>query len=299
MEIFKKKILLEDFIDRSNNSPVWGVMPKDKSIYLNIMLTQTMDNMGIFADIEYSAKTDTSLVANYDILITKLRDLGISNSDFNFMGGGIYTTDPYSLTNKEILRIPQKPLSDYSNYPAINSLNFKITGYTDSKLEDLRSYDAKIPFKIGFDIERADYYNYVDSLVQGVSRIHSMGEPRIYVFDTPSDSTLGTPSQVNGLQYIEYTGQTREVILNDINSTIPITQFNYGCEGINMLNSSLSAITKEEYLFGIIFPPEVKSEVFIERGITSVMDKHLRLSEIKALNELSRYGNGFYKLNKQ
>ena len=66
-----------------------------------------------------------------------------------------------------------------------------------------------------------------------------------------------------------------------------------------MSNSSLSAITKEEYLFGIIFPPEVKSEVFIERGITSVMDKHLRLSEIKNLNELSRYGNGFYKLNKQ
>jgi hypothetical protein len=29
------------------------------------------------------------------------------------------------------------------------------------------------------------------------------------------------------------------------------------------------------------------------------MDKHLRLSEIKDLNKLSRYGNGFYKLNKQ
>lgn len=297
MEIVKKTILLEDFIDRSYNSPVWGIMPKNKSIYLNIMLSQTMDNMGIFADIEYSAKTESSSIPDYKILKDKLFNLNITN--FNFYTGNTYTTDPYSLTNKEILRIPQKPLSGYTNYPAINSLNFKITGYTDSKLEDLRSYDAKIPFKVGFDIERADYYNYVNLAISGVSRIHSMGEPRIYVFDTPTGSTLGTTNQINGLQYIEYTGQTRQVILNDINSRIPITQFNYVCEGINMSNSSLSAITKEEYLFGIIFPPEVKSEVFIERGITSVMDKHLRLSEIKDLNELSRYGNGFYKLNKQ
>ena len=300
MEIVRKKILLEDLIDRTYNSPVWGVIPselKDKFIYLNIMLTQSMDNMGIFADIEYFPKSNITSVPDYGILKEKLAVLRIDG--FNFMTGGTYTTNPFSLTNKEILRIPQIPLSGYSNYPGPNSLYFKITGYTDSKIEDLRSYDAKIPFKIGFDIEKSIYYNYVNLAISGVSRIHSMAEPRIYVFDTPTGSTLGTPNQVNGLQYIEYTGKTRQVILNGINSTIPITQFNYGCEGVNMLNSSLSAITKEEYLFGIIFPPEVKSEVFIERGITSVMDKHLRLSEIKDLNELSRYGNGLYKLNKQ
>ena len=296
MEVFKKKILLEDSIDRTYNSKTWGKLTAD-TFYVKVMLTQSMDNMGIFADIEYSAKTNSSSIPDYKILKDKLFNLNIT--EFNFYTGGTYTTNPYSLTNKEILRIPQVPLSGYTNYPTINSLNFKITGYTDSKLEDLRSYDAKIPFKVGFDIERANYYNYVNALVQGVSRIYSIADPRIYVFDTPTGSTLGTTNQINGLQYIEYTGQTRQVILNGINSTIPITQFNYVCEGINMSNSSLSAITKEEYLFGIIFPPEVKSEVFIERGITSVMDKHLRLSEVKNLNELSRYGNGFYKLNKQ
>lgn len=297
MQILRKKILLEDLIDRTYKSENYGIIPKDKFIYLNIMLNQSMDNMGIFTDIEYFPKTDTTSIPNYDILKQKLTDLKIDG--FNFTTGATYTTNPYSLTYKEILRIPKIPLSGYTNYPTNNSLYFKITGYTDSKIEDLRSYDASTPFKIGFDIEKSDYYNYVNSLVKGVSRIHSMAEPRIYVFDTPTGSTLGTTNQINGLQYIEYTGQTRKVILNGINNTIPITQFNYVCEGINMLNSSLSAITKEEYLFGIIFPPEVKSEVFIERGITSVMDKHLRLSEIKNLNGLSRYGNGLYTLNKQ
>jgi hypothetical protein len=61
----------------------------------------------------------------------------------------------------------------------------------------------------------------------------------------------------------------------------------------------LSALTKEEYLFGIISPPEVQSDVFIDRGATSVLDMHLRLSEIGNISELTRYGNGFYKLNKQ
>lgn len=295
MEIVRKKILLEDSIDRTYNSPNWGNLTAD-TFYINIMLTQTMDNMGIFTDIEFFPKSNITSIPDYTILKDKLYN---SNIQFNFMTGGTYTTNPYSLSNNEILRIPNKEISNYYNYPVPNSLNSKISGYTDSKLEDLRSYDVKSPFKISFDIERANYYNYVNALVKGVSRIYSMAEPKIYVFDTPTGSTLGTSNQVNGLQYIEYTGQTRQVILNGVKNVIPTTQFNYVCEGINMLNSSLSAITKEEYLFGIIFPPEVKSEVFIERGITSVMDKHLRLSEIKNLNELSRYGNGLYKLNKQ
>lgn len=295
MEILRKKILLEDSVDRTADSKTWGIMTAD-TFYLNVMLTQSMDNMGIFADIDFvSGSTNPLSAPDYTILDDKLRALNLS---FPFMIGKTATINPYKLTNSEmaILRIPNKDVTTYYN---LNSLNFKITGYTDSKIEDLRSYKASNPFQTGFDMERADYYNYVNKLVKGVSRIYSMAEPRIYVFDTPTGATLGQPSQVNGLQYIEYTGKTRQVISNNIISFIPLTQFSYVCEGINMTNSSLSALTKEEYLFGAIFPPEVKSEVFIERGITSVMDKHLRLSEVKNLNELARYGNGLYILNKQ
>jgi hypothetical protein len=38
----------------------------------------------------------------------------------------------------------------------------------------------------------------------------------------------------------------------------------------------------------------VENQVFIE-GVVSIMDMHLRLSEIKDLGQLSRYGNGFIK----
>jgi hypothetical protein len=43
----------------------------------------------------------------------------------------------------------------------------------------------------------------------------------------------------------------------------------------------------------VLFPPEVESDVFIDRGVISVMDMHLRLSEIKDTKQLERYGNGF------
>jgi hypothetical protein len=101
------------------------------------------------------------------------------------------------------------------------------------------------------------------------------------------------------LQYKDYTGQTRTVIIDGAKKKTFVTSFSYVGEGINETNVSISALTKEEYLFGIISPPEVQSDVFIDRGITTVMDKHLKMSEIKNLGELIRYGNGYYKLTRE
>jgi hypothetical protein len=69
-------------------------------------------------------------------------------------------------------------------------------------------------------------------------------------------------------------------------------------EGWNETNTSLSALTKEEYLFGIISVPEIQNDVFIDRGKTTVFEKHLKLSGIKNINELVRYGNGYFNINR-
>ena len=81
-------------------------------------------------------------------------------------------------------------------------------------------------------------------------------------------------------------------------ATIPYSDFDFVGQGWNETNTSLSALTKQEYLFGIISPPEVQSDVYIDRGITTVMDRHLKMSEITNLAQLTRYGNGYYKMNK-
>ena len=78
MEVIKRKILLEEAIDRNysgdTNDDTWGTVTAT-TFYLDIQLNQTMDDMGLFTDINYLPKTKTSSVPDYTILIQKLEDL--------------------------------------------------------------------------------------------------------------------------------------------------------------------------------------------------------------------------------
>ncbi len=291
MEVIKRKILLENSIDRGN-SPTWGVLTAS-TFYINIMLTQNIDDMGLFTDINFiSSNPPTNTPPDYSILINKLNLSGIT---FPFMSGILPAPmTGITGTTEVVTRLPSEIESDFYNF-----INFSITGATDSKIENVRSYDANLPFKPGFDIDKTTYINYNNVIIDGVSRVKTIGEPKQYVFDTKNDINLGTNNQIYGLQFSDYTGTTRKVSIDGDISIIPLTTFRYVGEGNNETNTSLSALTKEEYLFGITSPATVQSDVFIDRGTTSVMDMHLRMSEIKDLAQLVRYGNGFYKINKQ
>ena len=291
MEVQKRKIYLESSTDRTENSKTWGEMTAT-TFYLNVFITQDMDDMGLFNDMSYIPKTSTSISPNYSILKDKLNE---NNLSFPFMYGITpNSVQKYNITEENTLRITSKVVNDYYRYG-----NLQITGATDSKLEDVRTYSTANPFKIGFNTGTNTYANYENDIILGVDRVKTLSEPTIYVFDTPNDNNLGTPTQINGLQYLDYTSTTRNVVVDGVKDTIPLTMVKYKGEGWNETNTSLSGLTKEEYLFGIISRPEVESDVFIDRGTISVMDYHLKFSEIKNLGQLTRYGNGFYKINKQ
>jgi hypothetical protein len=290
MEVIKRKILLEDSIDRGNGSAKWGTITAS-TFYLNILLTQNVDDMGLFIDSEFISQDKVNGVVDYSVLVSKLNTLGYN---FPFMMGAL----PQTLTNvggtdKVTLRLPNSTESDYYVFG-----NLTITGNTDSKIEDVKSYKASDQFRINFNTATETYVNYNNLTIMGVDRIKSMGEPKIYVFDTENDVNLGTNNQTTGIQYRDYSGTTK-LRINGVVDIVPLSTFRFIGEGWNETNVSLSALTQEEYLFGIISPPEVQSDVFIDRGATSVLDMHLRLSEIGNISELTRYGNGFYKLNKQ
>lgn len=291
MEVQKRKIYLESSTDRTENSKTWGEMTAT-TFYLNVFITQDMDDMGLFNDMSYIPKTSTSISPNYSILKDKLNE---NNLSFPFMYGIVPNSiQNYNINEEKTLRIPSKVVNDYYKYG-----NLQITGATDSKLEDVRTYSTLNPFKIGFNTGTNTYTNYENDIILGVDRVKTLSEPITYVFDTPNDINLGTPTQINGLQYLDYTSNTRNVVIDGVKDTIPLTIVKYKGEGWNETNTSLSGLTKEEYLFGIISRPEVESDVFIDRGTISVMDYHLKLSEIKNIGQLTRYGNGFYKINKQ
>lgn len=290
MELIKRKILLEDSTDRTE-SENWGSLTAD-TFFINVFLKQNVDDMGLFTDISFiSADTTNTNSVDYTILTTKL---ALNNIFFPFMLGITpENVTAYTPTDEYTLRFTSKTESDYYNFG-----NNRLSGNTDSKLEELISYDADEKYKVGFDMGKNEYLNYNSILINGVDRVVSVGEPTVYVFDGQDNLNLGTENQTTGLRYLDYTGITRTVNIEGVESTVPLTIFSYISEGWNETNTSLSAITKEEYLFGIISTPEVKSDVFIDRGVVSVFEPHLILSEIKNLGELTRYGNGYYNITR-
>lgn len=291
MELIKRKILLENSIDRTYNSPNYGTITAT-SFYLKVLLTQNIDNMGLFTDENYILNDgNNAIYPDYTILIDKLASSGIT---FPFMSGQTPTSiSGITGTTDIVLRLTGATPNNY-----YSGIGLRISAATDSKIDDVKSYDMLLPYKIGFNMIVDDYINYSGVNISGVSRVVSLSEPNTYVFDTKDDMYLGTSGQTTGLLYNDYSAKTRNVIINDINKKISLTTVEYVGEGMNETNSSLSAITKEEYLFGITNIAKTESDVFVDRGATIVFDKHLKLSETKTLDELVKYGNGFYNIQK-
>ena len=108
---------------------------------------------------------------------------------------------------------------------------------------------------------------------------------------------LNNPEIKKGVFYVTTTAETRTVNSQQYGiSNIPFTEMYYNSEGFNQTNVELSATTKEEYLFGITSSPTVFNDLFIDRGRATVIQSHMQLGEIKNMEDLINYGNGFYNL---
>lgn len=273
MELIKTKISLEQNTDRNYYSPTYGQVTAS-TYYINIMLTQNIDDMGMFTDMIYLPNFPNNYTSvDYTILTNKLISSGIT---FPFMSGQL---PAFSETNiNPQTRVTGKTDSDYYNFT-----NKTVSGYTESRAEDVQSYDKNQPYKIGFDMASETYTNYTGGTVNGVSRVTSTNPTAFtYVFDVDkNDLNIGTINQKDGLLFIDNQATTF---------------MSYIGQGWNETNTSLSAITKEEYLLGIISRPEIESDVFIDRGIVTVYEKNLKLSEITNISQLSRYGGKYFNL---
>ena len=134
-----------------------------------------------------------------------------------------------------------------------------ITGYTKSSLNDLTQFGTD-KFKLGY-------------VVTG-----SSGVVGIYKGPTPDGLAIGYT--INGIDYYDYEDGTTLFIVS----------------GVTPINVVCSGITKEEYLINVVDEPEVQSEVFIERGKNSALERIMRLGEIDNVGDLTKYGYGFFEV---
>ena len=73
----------------------------------------------------------------------------------------------------------------------------------------------------------------------------------------------------------------------------------YKTNGLNSENSITTPIIKINHLLGVIYEPKINSNIFIDRSINSSFEKHLKMSEIRSLDDLTNYGNGQFKINEE
>tara|TARA_Y100000389_G_scaffold68454_1_gene64933 strand:+ start:8383 stop:9264 length:882 start_codon:yes stop_codon:yes gene_type:complete len=293
MEIIKRKISLDEYTSRKKDN--WGQITAT-TFSLNVFFTQNGYDMGIGTETSFIAKDNSTIdpatfyeKAPNGKLLTKL-----ASSDFKFKDG---TRTSVPINSKvPNTRNPNKITDDYyiSGGP--------VTGLTEDRLDVVTSYSNTDPYQIDIDIDKnidaIDYQN--TSFVSG-TRVKSNDDlnPITYLIDgdntEPSD--LSKPEVTRGVYYVTKTDEVRTVLSQEYGlSNIPFTEMYYNSEGFNQTNVELNATTKEEYLFGITSTPTVFSDLFIDRGRTTVLQSHMQLGEIKNMEDLINYGNGFYNL---
>lgn len=167
---------------------------------------------------------------------------------------GIPLSYDYIFSGDSGYDLSQYVSEDYTTVP------FVVSGYTKSKLSDLRRYGPN-PYTIGYI-----------QIIKGI--------------------TLGQVTEMTP----EYTAYT----INDVNYydfSDGRTLFIANSSGITYNDFTFSALTKDEYLLDFVMPPEINSNVYIERGKYSAFESLQRLGEVDNMGDLRRYGYGYFKIN--
>jgi hypothetical protein len=141
------------------------------------------------------------------------------------------------------------------------SIPFLITGYTQSSLRDLKQYGS-IPYK---PLESVTANTGAIGMYSGVS-----------------DNGLYTRYTINDIDYYDYSDGT--------------TLFVAYSSGLTSDMVVCQPIVKNELLLGIIDEPEVQSNIFIERGKNSALERIERLGEVDNIGDLEKYGYKFFNV---
>ena len=140
-------------------------------------------------------------------------------------------------------------------------------------------------------IKNKDFYKYVNGDYDD-KQANEIDAKKIKKYEKYEFSTNN-----NTLSY------TQRVNNTDLELSCVISDYETICirEEVNEDNSDKNngvingvTISRLPFYESISYTPVEKIDVFIDRGSTSVFDRHIRLSEVKTLNDMLEYSNGSY-----
>lgn len=155
-----------------------------------------------------------------------------------------------------------------------------ITGFTSHKLDVVSTYSKSNPFQVG--VNGVTNIEYDPITLTGITKIY-------YTIGSIDYVTTYQPKTTNRVRMLP---QGSSMNVRIVPSEHPTT-FSTSISGYDF--DDYYSI-KEEAKMGLVFPPKVSNELFIERMNVAVFEKHSRLSEIKTLDGLVDYRNGYYNI---
>lgn len=119
-----------------------------------------------------------------------------------------------------------------------------------------------------------------------------------YITDDGDRRRAMTDEDVQMFSYNKYAFNTSDNVLYTekriVNSIVTIPYIPTRLEAaMDAEEDILYAPTfKTDYLNGITYEPIITNEVWIDRGINAMFDKHIKLGEVKTLQDMENYANG-------
>ena len=121
---------------------------------------------------------------------------------------------------------------------------------------------------------------------------HSLSYPiYTYVFEQETtDITSGLYNNVRGVPLAKFKAEIN-IIDDDLNTT-----FSRYKDMKPYNDVQVYPVFKEEYLLGVSSIENLDANIYIERGINAAFERHLKLGEVRTLDDLVTYGNGYFKI---
>jgi len=175
--------------------------------------------------------------------------------------------------------------SGYTGSYPLGTLTFNvpyttITGVTQDYIND-------------YDYNQTGYTGFTTFVAIGSSRVN---EKKLYGSAGYSGVTTGT-TIIEGESYT-FSGYTLDNLyyMDLSDGTTMITGSTSSFDPEYVINTKL---TRNEHFLGFITDPIIYSDIFVERGKQSVIERNLRLGEIDNIGELEVYNNRFFNVRKQ
>lgn len=154
-----------------------------------------------------------------------------------------------------------------------------ITGYTSSRLDEVKTLKKDEPYKVGVNGVFNVQPDFIEYEIDGIFYKTPIGPTgRVYNFS----------KNKRGLPYKSYT----QLIETGPQTTIFRVQKTTN-------DFEYKPLIKEEEKLEQVFLPEIDAQIFIERAFSNIYERHMRLMDINNIGQLEIYKNGFYNIKRQ